>query len=208
MLKVKGKFHTGDSYILLVTSQSKSGGLTWAIHFWLGEQTSLDESGVAAYKTVELDAALGGSATQYREVQGSESSLFMSYFKSSGGVEYLPGGVASGFKHVEKDSYRTRLLSVKGKRAVRVKEVPLSHTSLNKGDVFILDAGLIIYIFNGPKANKFEKAKGIEVVSHLNSDERMGRAHVVILDDDITNEGFWGPLGGFVEVSCGNTVMM
>lgn len=197
---MKGKFHEGDSYILLVTTLSKSGSLNWAIHFWLGSETSIDEAGVAAYKTVELDASLGGSVTQYREVQGSESSLFMSYFKGTGGIEYLPGGVASGFKHVEKDVYSTRLLLLKGKRTVRVSEVKLSNKSLNKGDVFILDAGLKIFIFNGATANKYEKAKGIEVASQINSDQRSGRAEIIILDDDIRNEEFWGPLGGFVDV--------
>jgi len=48
---------------------------------------------VAAYKTVELDDALGGAATQYREIQGNESTLFLSCYKSSGGIEYLPGGI-------------------------------------------------------------------------------------------------------------------
>lgn len=43
---------------------------------------------------------------------------------------------------------------------MRVKEVPLSASSLTQGDVYILDAAFKIYIFNGPSANMFEKAKG------------------------------------------------
>ena len=57
--KANGKFHQGDSYILLSTSK-KGSALVWNIHFWLGAETSNDEAGVAAYKTVELDDSLGG----------------------------------------------------------------------------------------------------------------------------------------------------
>ena len=93
----------------------------------------------------------------------------MSYFKNSGGIEYVPGGVASGFNSVVVGVYRTRLLHLKGKRTVRVKEVKLEGASLVKDDVFVLDAGHKIYIFNGANANKYEKAKGIEVANQIDS---------------------------------------
>lgn len=194
--KVDGKFHTGDSYILLSTVQTSSA-LSWNIHFWLGSETSTDEAGVAAYKTVELDDSLGGGPVQFREVQGAESQQFLSYFKNTGGIQYLPGGVESGFRKVERDVYPTRLLHLKGKRTVRVSEVPVAATSLNKGDVFILDQGLKIFLFNGPSANKYEKAKGIEVANRINSDERGGRAELVLLETDPRNAEFWGHFGGY-----------
>eukprot|EP00329_Picozoa_sp_Boothbay-MS584-11_P003052 26954_2 len=47
-----GQFHEGDSYICLHTRQREmSSTLEWDIHFWLGEQTSPDEKGTAAYQT-------------------------------------------------------------------------------------------------------------------------------------------------------------
>ena len=140
---------------------------------------------------------LGGGPVQYREVQGSESQLFLSYFKDSGGIEYLPGGVESGFRKVERDVYPVRLLHLKGKRTVRVAEVPVALGSLNRGDVFILDLGLKIFLFNGSEANKYEKVKGIEVASRINNDERGARAEIIVLDDEPQNAEFWGHFGGY-----------
>jgi hypothetical protein len=92
-----------------------------------------DEKGVAAYKTIELDDALGGGPVQYREVQESESQLFTSYFKETG-ISYVPGGVASGFAKVERDVWPTRLLHVKGSRVVRAKEVPVGGDFVQPGE--------------------------------------------------------------------------
>lgn len=82
---------------------------------------SQDEAGVAAYKTVELDDSLGGGPVQHREVQSHESKKFLSYFPK--GIQYLAGGVETGFKHVDRNKFDTRLLHVKGRRNVRVAQV-------------------------------------------------------------------------------------
>ena len=76
------------------------------------------------------------------------------------------------------DEYEPRLLQCKGARTVRVTTVPLTNASLNNGDVFILDLGLSIYVFNAPGANRMERRKGTEVANQINSDERSGRAKV------------------------------
>eukprot|EP00026_Physarum_polycephalum_P002067 Phypoly_transcript_02071.p1 GENE.Phypoly_transcript_02071~~Phypoly_transcript_02071.p1 ORF type:complete len:829 (+),score=189.83 Phypoly_transcript_02071:487-2973(+) len=198
-----GKFYTGDSYIVLNTFKNAEGQRKYDTHFWLGTETTQDEAGTAALKTIELDDKLGGIPVQHREVQLHESNLFLSYFK--GGIEYLEGGIDSGFNHVE-NTHKKRLLHLKGKRNVRVREVPISASSLNKGDVFVLDLGLTLIQFNGPEASKMEKAKGLEVTSNINSNERGAKATIHIIEypkdnDKPETKQFWEELGGEGEVA-------
>jgi len=190
-----GTFYSGDSYIVLNTYRKKDAPkILWDVHFWLGKFTTQDEAGTAAYKTVELDDLLGGEPVQHREVQGHESDLFLSYFKNE--IKLLEGGVESGFRHVEPEKYRPRLLHLKGKRKVRVTEVDLSHKSLNSGDVFILDAGLKIYQWNGTKSGPQEKMKGAQLCRAL-ADERKGLPKIQVLEEsgkDLAD--FWKAIGG------------
>ncbi|XP_036359317.1 advillin isoform X2 [Octopus sinensis] len=164
----------------LTKKNPKHDKLTWDIHFWLGTECSKDEQGVAAYKTVELDDHLGGAPVQYREVQNHESQLFLSYFKK--GITYLSGGIESGFRKVERNVYEKRLLHVKGKRNVRVTQVKCDVSSLNKGDVFILDCGEKIYIWTGPKSRGTERLKGMDVAKRIRDEERFGKATIRIVD--------------------------
>lgn len=174
--KQYGNFHSGDSYILLFKNKKRG---EFNVHFWLGKETSRDEAGVAAIKSVELDDLLGGFPVQYREVQEHESSKFMSYFKS--GIQYLEGGVATGFKKVEKDHIR-RLLQIKGARKPRVSVVEFSSKSMNEGDCFILDLGTELYQWSGEGANRREKNKAAEIMRRIRDEERAGRGNFYFIE--------------------------
>ncbi|XP_028789451.1 villin-3-like [Neltuma alba] len=198
-----GKFYMGDSYLILQTTQAKGGTYFYDIHFWIGKDTSQDEAGTAAIKTVELDAALGGRAVQHREIQGHESDKFLSYFKPC--IIPLEGGVASGFRKPEEEEFETRLYICKGKRVVRMKQVPFARSSLNHDDVFILDTQNKIYQFNGANSNIQERAKALEVIQFLKEKYHEGKCDVAIVDDgrlDTESDSgeFWVLFGGFAPI--------
>lgn len=179
-----GKFHTGDSYIVLHTWESK-GSTLMNVHFWIGAESTRDEAGAAALLTVELDQLLGDLPTQFRETQGCESDEFLQLWPT--GAQYLAGGVDSAFTAVDRDAYTTRLLHVKGKRNVRVMQVPVSVASLNSGDVFLLDTGRTVTQWNGRHASRAEKAKALDVALAVKSEEHFGKSSLVAIDESDTD---------------------
>ncbi|XP_074574803.1 villin-2-like [Curcuma longa] len=198
-----GKFYSGDSYIILQTT-SRGGAYAYDIHFWIGKESSQDEAGTAAIKSVELDAVLGGRAVQHRELQGNESDKFLSYFKPC--IIPLEGGFASGFKKPEEDKFESLLYVCRGKRIVRMKQVPFARSSLNHDDVFILDTEKKIYQFNGANSNIQERAKALEVVQHLKDQYHDGKCDVAIIEDgklqaDSDSGEFWVLFGGFAPIA-------
>uniref|UniRef100_A0A6N2N933 HP domain-containing protein n=1 Tax=Salix viminalis TaxID=40686 RepID=A0A6N2N933_SALVM len=197
-----GKFYMGDSYIVLQTT-GKGGAYLYDIHFWIGKDSSQDEAGTAAIKTVELDAVLGGRAVQHRELQGHESDKFLSYFKPC--IIPLEGGIATGFKKVEEEAFEIQLYVCKGKRVVRMKQVPFARSSLNHDDVFILDTEKKIYQFNGANSNIQERGKALEVIQFLKEKYHDGTCDIAIVDDgklDTESDSgeFWVLFGGFAPI--------
>jgi len=180
-----GTFYSDDSYICLNTYKKKdvngkeTEALAFDIHFWLGQTTSQDEAGTAAYKTVELDDFFHQVPVQHREVQGFESAQFLSYFEKSGGIRLLEGGVASGFRHVEPEKYKPRLMWLKGRKNIRVSQVPTLAASFNEGDVFVLDLGLIICQWQGKSAGMNEKGRAGQLCQAM-IDERKGKPKMEI----------------------------
>ncbi|XP_046850101.1 gelsolin-like protein 1 [Xenia sp. Carnegie-2017] len=177
-----GKFFNGDSYIVLNTyKKPDSDELLYDVHFWIGQYSTQDEYGAAAYKTVELDTLLDDKPVQHREVMNHESELFKSYFDY---FLLLEGGYESGFRHVKPQEYKLRLLRFKKeKRTVTLKEMPANRSNLNSNDVFILDFGLEIYQWNGKICSKDEKFKAVQYLQQLKS-ERGGKPKVETIDEE------------------------
>ena len=110
--------------------------------------------------------------------------------------------------------YSKTLIHIKGKRRVRVRRVPplfkalsltsiqvqLSSTSLNSGDVFVLDCGKKIYVWNGSEANRMEKAKGLDVSQRM---AKSTGAKVIVVAEKEENRDlneFYEEIGGAGEV--------
>ena len=168
-----GEFYEGDSYIVLHSFKVGDGDkLGHHIFFWLGNKTTQDEAGTAAYKTVELDEFLHGAATQHREVQRHPSEEFVSLFRR---ISIKSGGVASGFRHVEEEEPKEVLMLLRIFKhpgagridSIIVHEVEPTWQSLDDGDVFVLDKGEKIWVWQGKSCSPMEKAKAAQVVNDL-----------------------------------------
>jgi gelsolin len=184
-----GKFFNGDSYIILNTYKPdpKSNELAYDLHFWIGANSSQDEYGTAAYKTVELDTHLDDAPVQHREVEANESDLFLSYFPN--GTSLLEGGADTGFRHVEAAKYTPRLLHFSGAgKNVVVTQVPAAKSRLNSGDVFILDMGLTIYQWNGSGASAFEKNKGSQFINNIKAERSGKKIDIHVLEENSTSD--------------------
>lgn len=200
-----GQFFDGDSYIVLHSyalggrAAEKQEHLGHDIFFWLGAHTTVDEAGTAAYKTAELDAFLHGAAAQHREVQARPSQAFAALFPR---LTVRRGGAASGFRHVEpagvgaaKKASPTLLRVFRHAAAataaatVVVHEVEPTWRSLDEGDVFVLDRGDKIFVWQGRGCSPVEKAKAAQVVhdmtvaKHVDVEvlaQEEARSHVVV----------------------------
>jgi len=187
-----GKFHEGDSYIVLKTTEEpETKKLVHNIYFWLGKDSSTDERGTAAYKTIELSDFFHGAAHQHRETQHSgESPEFKSIFP--GGIEYLQGGCPSGFRHVVPNGHETMLHSIrKHDGKLTCLRIPLKTDALHKHGCFVLDVEHAIYVLCGPQAVVAEKLEAERKAEEIAS-ERGGHSKVTHEIDD----AFWTALEG------------
>ncbi|KAF5360899.1 hypothetical protein D9756_004999 [Leucocoprinus leucothites] len=207
-----GCFYDGDSYIVLHTYKRTPDATSYSynLHFWLGQQTTQDEAGTAAYKTVELDDRKSGINTAFKgsshQVKADDAKYRSSWdacsIPRSPGLRVFPipllfpqfyclrGGIATGFHHVTEPPpldmrklYRVNLSRHSaGRLNLVVREVPAEASSLIEGDVYVLDLGTKILQFNTKQSAGQERFKSAEFVRSL-ANERKGESEVVVYDE-------------------------
>lgn len=143
-----GKFYSGDCYIIVYTYGHNNA----IIYFWIGSQSSVDERGTAAIKTVEFDNNLfAGRAVQVRVTEGKEPAHLMAMF--GGQMIIYRGGFTSGFNNSAEDQSTNDklLLQVRGTTSYNTKavEVECRASSLNSNDVFVLITEEKVFIWAG-----------------------------------------------------------
>ncbi|XP_063903462.1 advillin isoform X2 [Zophobas morio] len=166
-----GTFYDTDSYVIFAASlygqpvgvdsvarEVRGAPLEYHVHFWLGSSTTPDKSGVAAYKTVELDNFLTGTATQHRETQGNESPRFKSYFKS--GLKVL----TSEFSLLS----LPKLYKVKGKCApILIQMDNVSWDKFNSADIFLLHTSNVLFVWIGRASDAGEKLNAAKLATEM-----------------------------------------
>lgn len=198
-----GKFYTGNSYIILNTSELKSGIRQHNVHYWVGEEAKEEDCLMASDKAVELDAALGSHTVQYRETQGEESDKFLSYFKPC--IIPIKGSFSSHVRGSGEKSNRTMMFRCEGEHIARVKEVPFSRSLLDHKAVFIVDTASKIFLFSGSNSSMQTRAKALDVVKHLKENQHGGRCEIATIEDgklvgDSDAGEFWNLFGGYAPI--------
>mmetsp|Transcript_11534 Transcript_11534/g.19622 ORF Transcript_11534/g.19622 Transcript_11534/m.19622 type:complete len:403 (+) Transcript_11534:144-1352(+) len=195
-----GRFNYGDAYIVLHSTQKAIGqGFSYTLYFWIGEKSSRNKQAAACFKTVELARFLG-NVRHTRQVQGEESRDFLALFRNHR-VEYMPGSIAAGRKSPlgpSREEDPLRLLHLKGRKHVRIRQVPLTADSLNQGDIFIMDDvnGGAVYQWTGIYANQKEKALAMEVTVELQSQHGgIKKTPIIFIDERDPCTKFYELLG-------------
>merc|ERR1712130_1058858 len=170
-----GQFYDGDCYLLLDKNQEEEH-----VYFWIGGQCSIDEQAVAAIKAVELDNLFGGLPVQHREAQGFESSRFKAIFPD--GLIIKKGGMESGLKKAETNAHEAKLFKVAGGIRPVMTEVDMAWSSMNHGDVFVLDSGKKIFVWKGSGASGQEKMSAGMIAAKMK--DHVGEEIVHVDDGD------------------------
>ncbi|CAL8087238.1 unnamed protein product [Orchesella dallaii] len=178
-----GCFFEHDCYVVKYTSIGPGDQVY--IYFWLGLKAGNEDQGAAALLTRDLDDELNGQAVQIRVVQGKEPPHFIALFGGEMTV-YLGDADDSGYEPV-----KPYLLQVRGNvpEEARAIQVPLTATSLNSNDVFILVLDTTAYLWCGKGSTGDEREIGKKILAR-------DRVDCNTVYEGQERQDFWDAIGG------------
>ncbi|XP_025829482.1 advillin isoform X2 [Agrilus planipennis] len=181
-----GIFYDTNAYIVYAASEYgqrcgtdsvdrevHKGTIECHIHFWLGVSATSEKSGIAAYKTVELDAFIGGISTQHREFQEHESPRFKSYFKNGMRILKHP------YEGELNQNSDTRLFKIKCNALIELERV--SWDLMNSETVYALNTVNHLFLWIGRSSNAVDKIHSIKIANQLRTEKKC--YHIVFVDD-------------------------
>lgn len=187
-----GKFYEGDCYIVLHTFMDESGSLDWKIYFWIGDKATLDKKTCSAIHSVNLRNYLGANCRTAREEQADESDEFVELFEAN--MDYIQGArTASGFYTVEEIEYTTRTYRIHEGvfNGIHLEAVATEVQTLDPRYVFLVDAGLQIFVWYGMKCKNVLKSKARLMAEKINKIERKNKGTIQIFTQGEEPLEFW-----------------
>ena len=114
------------------------------------------------------------------------------------------GASAAGASEISADpSKLKRLIQIKGRRNVKSYLVEPVSSSLNSGDVFVLELVDRVFQWNGSKCNRLERSKGVDLATRI-SRTHGGFGKVITIEEGDTEPDdayiFWRELGAKASV--------
>ena len=144
---------------------------------------------------VNLRNLLGATCRTQREEQNDESDDFLDLFGTD--LTYIEGArTTSGFYTVEDIEYTTRMYKVVGTQRIVLEPVPIHFESLEGRHVYLLDAGMTIYLWNGARSNPITRSKTRLFAENINKYERKFQAELVQMKQGEETAPFWRMLDG------------
>ena len=186
-----GIFFSGDCYVVLYAYHDGSKD-NYIIYYWIGENSSQDEQGAAALRTIELDQRLGGNPVQVRVVQGKEPQHFLAMF--DGQMTVFSGGKASAFDGEnghDRGIPNKYMLQVRGtnKFSTRAREQEFRAASLNTNDCFVIvnDRDVVVWFGKSSTGDERDMAKQLALIKNPDP--------LIVVEGQEKNS-FWEMLGG------------
>ncbi|PVD19567.1 hypothetical protein C0Q70_20057 [Pomacea canaliculata] len=150
---------------------------TCSINVWQGRKATRTDT--IEKMSRELDEHIHKAAIFTREMQGHETDFFLRNFPE--GVVYVD---IKGKGKMNKTA--KKLYIIKGRKYAVASMGEINPDELDPSSVILLDGYPRMYLWMGQRTDTVTRVKAIQLTKRLRACQRNGRAHIVVIDDNDT----------------------